>query len=252
MKRAIITGASDGIGFAIAVELSKQNYTIKAYGRSEEKLKKLVQQIGLQHQYATADLSDRNDLQKISADIEVNQYDIFINNAGIGVNGKFENQTPNELETMVEVNCIASMKLAHAYLKNAKRGDALLNTSSVMGILQGPYTAVYTGTKAFITAMSESLWFEQKDKGVFVTALLPGPVLTNFHKVAKTNPDQINPKMRQTPEQVAVVAVKELMKRSEPTIVTSGKMKVMLFISRLRSRKGMINMMGKGSKKFYV
>ena len=252
MKKVIITGASDGIGFAIAVELSKKNFSIKAHGRSEEKLKKLMLQIGSNHNYATADLSKEEDLELVSQDIKSNHYDIFINNAGIGVNGIFENEEQNQLQKMIEVNCIASMKLAHTYLKTAKTGDALLNTSSVMGILQGPYSAVYTGTKAFLTAMSEALWFEQKDKGVFVTALLPGATSTNFHSIAKTNPKQISPKVTQTPEQVASIAVAELLKRKSPTIVTSRLMKFMIFMSKVMSRKAMTNLMGNTSKKFYV
>jgi short-subunit dehydrogenase len=210
-----------------------------------------MQQIGSHHQYATADLSKEEDIQRISQDIHSHHYDVFINNAGIGVNGRFEKENEAKLTEMIEVNCIAAMRLAHVYLKTAQQGDALLNTSSVMGLLQGPYTAVYTGTKAFLTALSEALWFEQKHKGIYVTALLPGPTSTNFHVHAKTKLEHISPKLIQSPQQVATVAVKELLRRKKPLIVTSGLMKVMLFMSRITRRKKMTSMMGNKAKPLY-
>src|SRR5262245_3310230 len=100
MKRVLITGASDGIGFEVAQLLAKKGYIITAVARSEDKLKKLVRSLpNGEHNFISADLSLKVDLQKVVEDINVHHYDVLINNAGVGKYGKFEEMDlPEQLQ----------------------------------------------------------------------------------------------------------------------------------------------------------
>src|SRR5215467_5460801 len=113
MKHALITGASDGIGFEVAQLLAKKGYIITAVARSEDKLKKLVQSLpDGEHKFILADLSLKSDLQKVAEDITAHQYDVLINNAGIGKYGKFVEMGLDEQLQMIQLNIDAVVTLS--------------------------------------------------------------------------------------------------------------------------------------------
>jgi len=121
-----------------------------------------------------------------------------------------------------------------------------MNVASTLALLAFPGAAVYCASKAFVTTFSEGLWFENKERGVFVCALLPGVTKTNFHAAAGGKPDQEPPKsITQSATAVVDVALHALKQRSSPTILTSFTNKAMVFFStRLVPRKAMVTMMG--------
>src|SRR5262245_33273763 len=204
MKHAIVTGASDGIGFEVAQLLAKKGYSITAVARSEDKLKKLVQSLpGHEHSFLVADLSLKTDLNTVVQNITTNQYDVLINNAGVGKYGEFTALDLDEQLQTIELNINAVITLSYHFLKRSKPGDALINTGSMLGISSLPGAAVYAATKAFVANFSESLWCEARKKGVFVTGFNPGPVKTEFHQHAGGNNASFPDAIMVTQQQVA-------------------------------------------------
>jgi short-subunit dehydrogenase len=250
MKSALVTGASDGIGFEVARLLAKKGYTITAVARSEDKLKKLVQSLANgNHNFILADLSLKDDLQKVVEDITVHQYNVLINNAGVGKYGEFVAMDLDEQLQIIQLNVNAVVTLSFHFLKRSKQGDALINTGSMLGIGSFPGSAVYAATKAFVTTFSESLWYEAKKKGVFVTGFNPGPVKTGFHLHAGGNENSFPNMIMETQEQVAKEMVRALEKRNKPRTVPGALIRFLLFSQRFISRKSVVLIMSRFSSK---
>lgn len=245
MKKALITGASEGIGNALAKHLADEEYSITAIARNEEKLKQLINHIGINHSYIVADLTTESGQIKVSQTIAEDNYDLLINNAGIGAVGKFTELPISDYSKVFSLNCEALVKLSYAFLKTAKTGDALINISSSLAIMPMPIVGLYAATKAFITSLSESLWYEQKSKGVYVLGFCPGITSTNFNTNSGGDQKEMPKFMTQTPEQVAVEVVKALKKRNKPTVNSGFVNKIFVFMTRFMTRKAIVSMMGK-------
>jgi len=248
-KNALVTGASSGIGYVFAKELAKEGYTVTCVARSEDKLKGLVKQLGNGHRYLTADLTDHKQLSEVCRDVEESNYSLLINNAGYGLYGRFENIPLDKHENLMFLNMNALTRLSYVYLKQGGTGDALINVSSALSLLSYPGGAVYSGSKAFVTNFTESLWYEYKDKGIYVMALLPGLTKTNFHNVALGGKQgEVPDRMSYPPEVVVSEALKALKARKKPLLVSGPRFRFLTGIAnRLLSRKKMIAMMGKNN-----
>jgi short-subunit dehydrogenase len=245
----MVTGASGGIGLEFAERLAKEGYQVTLVARSEPKIKEAAARIGNGSRYLTADLSSAADVARVASDVRASKYDVLINNAGVGVYGKFNAQAIDAQMAMVRLNIESVVALSHAFLSGAKKGDALINVASTLGLLAFPGAAAYCGTKSFITTFSEGLWWENKARGVYVAALLPGVTKTNFHTAAGGTAEHTPPEaISQTAAQVVDVAMRALRSRSAPTIVSGFVNKAMIFFTnRLLPRKAMVNMMGNQS-----
>ena len=221
---------------------------ITCVARSGDKLRNLVKELGEGHRVLTADLSDSKDLQRVADDLEKTRYSLLVNNAGYGVYGRFDELPIDKQEHMMFVNMNALVRLSHAFLKHARTGDALINVSSVLSRLPYPGGAVYSGTKGFVTNFTESLWYEYKDRDVYVMALLPGVTETAFHASA-TGGRKDRPSGRSYPPEVVVKdALEALRARKAPTVISGPMYRILTFLAgKLASRKMLINMMGKGS-----
>lgn len=172
-KKALITGASEGIGFVFAKRLAAEGYHVTAVARTQTKLEDLVGQLGQEHKFLVADLSTDAGQEKVAAELKNQKYDLLVNNAGVGTAGPFTDVTLERQLAMVNLNCTAVVRLAYAFLTTAKAGDALINTSSMLAFLPMPGIGLYSATKAFVTSFSESLWFEAKTKGCIRYGPLP-------------------------------------------------------------------------------
>ena len=248
-KTALVTGASRGIGEVFARKLAQQGYTVTCVARSQDKLQSLVRELGAGHRVLTADLADSGQFQSVVDDVEKGGYSLLVNNAGYGIYGRFEEISLERQEHLMSVNINALVRLSHAYLKKASSGDALINVSSVLSLLIYPGGAVYSGTKAFVTNFTESLWYEFKDRGVYVMALLPGVTETNFHAVATGLRGAAAPgSMSYPPELVVDEALAALRMRKTPQVISGRLYRFLTFLNtRLMSRKKMITIMGKNS-----
>ncbi|MBS1151830.1 MAG: putative oxidoreductase, family [Myxococcaceae bacterium] len=245
-KTAMVTGASGGIGLEFAERLAKEGYQVTLVARGEGKLKEIVARLGAGHRSIAADLSVAADTRRVADDVRATKYDLLVNNAGVGVYGWFADVPVEPTLAMMRLNMDSLVELSHTFLQGAKSGDALLNVASTLALLSFPGAATYCATKAFVTAFSEGLWFENKPRGVYVAALLPGVTKTNFHEASGGTADQTPPAaITQTSAQVVDVAMAALESRSSPTILTSFTNKAMVFFStRIIPRKAMVNLMG--------
>ena len=248
-KTALVTGASSGIGAVFARELAREGYTVTCVARSKDRLQELIKELGSGHRMLVADLADPGQLQAVAADVESTGYSLLVNNAGYGIYGRFEEIPLKQQEHLMTVNMNALFRLSHAFLKKASAGDALINVSSVLSLLSYPGGAVYAATKAFVTIFTESLWYENRDRDVYVMALLPGVTDTNFHSVATAGRADAAQTMKSYPPEVVVKkALAALKARSTPTVISGPLYRFLTFLStRLTSRKKMVTIMGKGS-----
>lgn len=191
---ALVTGASSGIGRDIARELAKRNYNIIAVARNEEGLKELKNELEenckVNVDVRAMDLIDRDGCRKLYEDIskKYGVIDILVNNAGFGTCGNF---TETDLEKelgMIDTNIVALHILTKLFLKDmveANRGH-ILNVASIAGFMPGPLMATYYSTKSYVVRLTQSIrheLYKQKSK-VKISSLCPGPVDTNFNKVA--------------------------------------------------------------------
>ena len=248
-KRALVTGASSGIGRVFAYQLAKNSFIITCVARNEEKLQDIVQELGEGHKYLVADLTDPAQLTDVEQELDNTKYDLLVNNAGYAIYQRFDDVPLERHENLMFLNMNALVRLSYGFLKTAVSGDALINVSSALSRLSYPGGAVYCGTKGFVTCFTESLWYEQKDKGVYVMALLPGLTLTNFHNVAfEGQPQKLQERLAYPPELVVSEALKILKERRRPSFLSGPRYRFMAaFATRFLSRKKIIEIMGKNN-----
>jgi short-subunit dehydrogenase len=187
-----VTGASAGIGEAIARELAGRGYGVTLTARREDRLRSLAEELSSRHGVSTetigADLADPAARDALAARIEELglAVEVLVNNAGFGGGGKLTRMDRERLVSMVELNCVALLDLQARYLPGmVERGrGAVINVASTAAFQPIPGTAVYAATKAFVLNLSEAAHEELKGTGVTLTAVCPGPVRTEFMKAA--------------------------------------------------------------------
>lgn len=184
--KALITGASSGIGRDIAKELSKKGYDLILVARDLEKLEKVKSEIKTNVEIVSMDVSRPENCEQLHKQFK--NIDILVNNAGFGDCGDFTKTKLEKEIKMIETNIIAYHILTKLYLKDMKQKNCgkILNIASIAGFMPGPLMATYYSTKAYVVRLSESLREElRRDKSkVQISILCPGPVNTNFNKVA--------------------------------------------------------------------
>jgi uncharacterized protein len=191
-KWAVVTGASAGIGEAIAVELAAAGVNLVLTARRRERLDLLAERLralhSIQAQVVVADLNLRQAPQQIFDATEGSglQVEVLINNAGFGEYGEFLRSNLEMQVNMVEVNCSAVVHLTRLFLPAmaARRQGAVMIVASTASYQPVPYLATYGATKAFDRMLAEALAEEMKRHGVRVSALCPGPTESEFSQVA--------------------------------------------------------------------
>lgn len=189
---ALVTGASAGIGLALAELLAKDGDDLVLVARSGDRLRALAERLerahGIKAHVVAADLSDPDAPAAIAREVAALglEVDVLANNAGFGSNGAFlELDLAREAE-MIQVNVAALVKLTHHFAKGmkARARGRILNVASTAGFQAGPYMATYFATKAFVVSFSEALSVELEGSGVTVTCHCPGPTATEFARAA--------------------------------------------------------------------
>ncbi|KAB2880555.1 SDR family oxidoreductase [bacterium] len=221
---ALITGASSGIGEAIARELAKQNVALVLVARSGDKLESLAAELsagGLEVIPIAQDLlagnADEvlwNELQRRNIKI-----DMLINNAGFGGYGFFHDSPIEKQIEMIDLNIKALVKLTYRFLPPmiSNNHGAIMNVSSTASFQPVPFMAAYAATKAFVTNFTVALSSEYQDTHVRFIALCPGRTKTNFQVAAGSQKVRIRSRAA-TPQQVARVAVKALRRNNNIAI----------------------------------
>lgn len=208
--KALITGASSGMGRDMARELSYKGYDLVLVAREEEKLKEVAKELKTNVKIITMDLSIEENCKYLHKSVK--DVDILINNAGFGDCGNFTHTSLEKEIKMIHTNIIAYHILTKLYLVDmkAKNSGKILNVASIAGFMPGPLMTTYYSTKSYIVRMAESIREELKKEksNVQLSILCPGPVSTNFNKVAN-----VNFRMREANSQkVANYAIKQLLK----------------------------------------
>ncbi|SEP08230.1 SDR family oxidoreductase [Mucilaginibacter sp. OK283] len=246
MKKALITGASGGIGLETARQLAQQNYQVTLVARNRDRLEKALSGLsGSGHTILVADLNNKEDLQKLAAHLSAEKYDVLINNAGNGTYGKFTDIPLEDQLATMQLNMQALVTLSYSFLQKAVKGDALVNIGSLLAHSSLPGGAVYAGTKSFVANFSESLWCEFKPKGIYVTGFNPGAANSDFHANAGGHTSDFPKFVMSSVEDVARELVKALQKRQKPRVMQGWKNRLMLFGFRFLPRVAAVNIMSK-------
>lgn len=184
---ALITGASSGIGAIYADRLARRGYDLILVARNRDRLNALANDIatrtGRGVEVCPADLGDADSLaaveRKLRDDASVT---LLVNNAGVGTHTPLLESDVERMTRMIALNVTAPMRLAYAAVPGfvARGRGALINISSIVSLAPEVLNGVYGGTKAFVTAFSQSLHRELEGKGVQVQAVLPGATATDF------------------------------------------------------------------------
>lgn len=258
-KTVLITGASSGIGKALAHEFAGAGYDVIGVAGTQEKLEELKNE--LQDQFGIKVFTIQKDLATDGAAGELYKevkqtgrtVNILVNDAGVGKRGKFVDIPSEKDSELVHLNVVSLTNLTKLYLKEmVERNEGkILNLGSIAGFQPGPLMAVYHATKAYVVSLSEAIATELDDMGseVTITCLCPGPTDTNFFSRADmegTNVVHHKNKTMQPPEEVAKGAFEALMD-GERIFIPGATNKVMTFIRRAIPKKMQANM----NKKFY-
>ena len=184
--KALITGASSGIGRDMARELSKKGYDLVLVARDLDKLNEVKQELETKIEIVCMDISNVDNCKKLYE--QYKDIDILINNAGFGDCGYFSKTNLEKEISMINTNIVAYHVLTKLYLQDMKQKNSgkILNVASIAGFMPGPLMATYYATKNYVVRLSEAIREElNKEKSkVQISILCPGPVDTNFNKVA--------------------------------------------------------------------
>ncbi|EPX80197.1 SDR family NAD(P)-dependent oxidoreductase [Litoreibacter arenae] len=190
MGYVLITGASEGIGKAIARRAAKDGRDLILSARSEDKLNALADELrqgGQNVHVVVADLNAPDEAKRLWAEAaQIGPIEVLVNNAGLGINGPFAKTDADREETSVQVNMVALTKLMKAGVQHmtGNGGGKILNVSSTAAFMPGPHMAVYHASKAYVLSLSEAVAQELAGAGITVSVLCPGPTKTDFFKDA--------------------------------------------------------------------
>ena len=191
-RSALVTGASSGIGEAIARRLARDGVAVTLVARRRDRLDALAAQL-TGSSVLVADLADQAGRNIVAARLAATDVDLLVNNAGFGVGMGLLDAEPARLAQQLAVNVTAVVELtqAAAQAMAARRRGWILNVSSLAGELPTPSDSGYGASKAYVTSFTEGVAAELAPFGVWATAVLPGYTRTEFHRVSGTDPADV-------------------------------------------------------------
>lgn len=228
--KALITGASSGIGKDLATILSQKGFELILVSRDHEKLKQVANELKTKTEIIPLDLSQPENCKKLHE--QAPDIDLLINNAGFGDCGNFTKTDLEKEIKMIQTNITAYHILTKLYLIDfqKKNSGKILNVASIAGFMPGPLMATYYATKSYIVRLSEGIREElkQSKSKVKIAILCPGPVATNFNKVANV---KIHLREANSMD-VAKYAIKKL-EKNKFYIVPGIDIKIARFLSKI-------------------
>lgn len=241
MATALITGASSGIGKALAHKFAEHNYNLVLVAEMATELSRAAQELREKYPVEIVEMPKNLTDEQAPREIYDNlsrrniEVDILVNNAGVGQKEKFHESDIEKDIYMIRLDIEALLRLTKLFVKDmVSRGSGkILNLGSITGFHPGPLLAVYNASKAFVISFSEALADELEDTGVTVTVLCPGPTDTNFFNRA----DMENARILQDgvvmkPDKVAEIGYKALIE-GERVVVPGMSNKILTFARRL-------------------
>ena len=228
--KALITGASSGIGRDMARYLSSLGYDLIIVARRENLLQELKNSLKTNVEVVSLDISNTENCQKLFESHK--DIDLLINNAGFGDFGKFDETDLNKELSMIDTNIKSLHILTKLYLQEMKQKNSgkILNVASIAGFMSGPLMATYYATKNYVVALSKAInkELEKDNSNVTVSVLCPGPVNTNFDNVANV---KFSLKGLSS-EYVAKYAIDKMLK-GKKLIIPGKMMKVIYFGNKI-------------------
>lgn len=245
---ALITGASGGIGEAIARQLAARHTDLILVARREDRLQALAATLSAQHGVQASvialDLASPDATETLEREVRARglSVDFLVNNAGFADYGEFHTLDRARQLAMIQVNVTVLTDLTHRFLPDmVTRGRGrVLNIASTAAFMPGPLMAVYYATKAYVLSFSEAVNEELRGSGVHVTAACPGPVATGFQAAAQMEGSRLiasdaGQRVIMTPDAVAAEAI-DAMLRGQPVRVIGLLNRVQTFLPRLVPR----------------
>jgi len=223
--RALVTGASSGIGEAFARALAARGCDLVLVARRQDRLDVLARELkgryGVSCTAVAFDLSIRHPGAQLRALVE-GDVDLLVNSAGFATQGPFLEGDADDFARVLAVDVGAVVDLCHAFLPEMvrRRRGAILNVSSTTAYQPVPTLAVYAAAKAFVVSFSQSLWYEARRHGVTVFSFAPGPTRTEFFDVIGDTATAVG--RMQSADQVAAAGLRALERRRTPPSTVSG------------------------------
>jgi short-subunit dehydrogenase len=239
----VITGASAGIGVALARVFARNGHALVLVARREDRLRALADEIaatgGVRPLVIVADLQRPGAAKEIGEALAAEGVEpqFMVNNAGFGLVGIADAIERDEQLAMIDVNMRALTELSLAFVDSlAHHRGGILNVGSVAGFLPGPGMAVYYATKAYVLSFTEALHSELKSRGVRVTVLCPGPVPTEFAARAGISKNLAPGILTQSAENVAEAGYRGLM-QGRRTVIPGFANKLITVLIRAFPRR---------------
>ena len=234
--KALITGASSGIGREMAIILSEQGYDLVLVARRKKRLESLKKELKTDVQIISMDISSAYNCMELYNQVKSENIDILINNAGFGIFGEFVDTNLDKELDMIDTNIKAVHILTKLFLKDMKTRNSgyILNVASSAAFLPGPLMATYYATKSYVLHLTEAIYEELRHdhSHVYVGAFCPGPVETEFNEVAQV---QFGVKSISC-KQAAEYAIQKMFKQKR-IIIPTLLMKINCTLNRFVPRK---------------
>ena len=235
----LITGASAGIGAELARVFAAHGHALVLVARRQDRLEALAEEIAAAGKprplVLAADLGERDAVAQIREQLTARglEPDIVVNNAGFGLSGAAAELSRDEQLAMIDLNVRALTDFSLAFVDSiARHRGGILNVASIVSFLPGPGMAVYYATKAYVLSFSEALHRELAGRGVRVTALCPGPVLTEFQVRSGMPVDGIPGFIMLPVQRVARIGYRSLMRGKRVVVAGIGN-KIIVWLFRL-------------------
>jgi short-subunit dehydrogenase len=221
-RYALITGASSGIGLALAEALARRGHALILLARKREALEsiasELTQRFGVEVLYRVCDLSEPLHISGFLHELEQSEkvIDLLVNCAGMGTGGPFIANDWSKEQHLIELNVLALTRLCHALGDHMAQqgGGQILNVASTAAFQPIPMMSSYAASKAYVLHFSEGLREELKSRGIYVSVLCPGPTRTSFFRKAGMYTSTLEKgKGMMNAEEVALIAMSGLAKR---------------------------------------
>jgi uncharacterized protein len=251
----LITGASSGIGAALARVFAQHGHELVLVARRQDKLMALAEEIAAAGRprptVVTVDLGRADAISSLSAQLAAHDLEpeIVVNNAGFGLVGPAAALSRDEQLAMIDVNVRALTELSLSFVESlARHRGGILNVASVAAFMPGPGLAVYYASKAYVLSLSEALHQELSHRGVRVTALCPGPVATEFQARAGLRGDRAQNALMSLPaERVARIGYHGFM-RGRRVIVAGIGNQIAVLLVRLTPKALLLPLLDWGTR----
>lgn len=238
---AIVTGASSGIGLAVAKHWIRRGGKVALVARTKSALEDAAKELGPNAFPYPLDVLDTQALialpDRVASDL--GRLDVVVNNAGFNRRGPIERFTPEELAQIVTTNLVAPIVLSRAALPRLERGGSIVQIASIAGMVPVPHEAAYSASKAGLRAFSRAVAYELEDRDIHVGCVCPGPVDTGFLGDLEEVPNIVLSQPMVTADDVAVEVMRCIDERAEEIAIPakSGRLATMGYLMPAFAKK---------------